>query len=310
MHTLITEVQLQLLAHTLGIAPEEISTFENLGAEKIQALRELVSGYLFDELAPIFGRVAKLAPLVPDALVTKVAELAVPPMVAGRAAGALGIAHPHRINAILRRLSPGYMADSAPSIDPRVIPRISAGLEIPLLIPAARILLTRKDFATVTLLLGSVDNDQLFTELIEALSTDGEHLGTILEALGYATSDSWLNETLRRLRRPLLHELFTPAAESETLAALSVIARLDTDLRTEVADRLFDSLDTEGQRTLADTGLTRGAHSELRSFADALDGHRREEFESVTAAIEGTIRIHRTGVPKGQPPQHMPTNRD
>ncbi|MCU1642856.1 MAG: hypothetical protein JWN03_3131 [Nocardia sp.] len=279
MHNLITEVQLQLLAKTLGVAPAEVDAFEGLGAEKIQALRELASGYLFDELAPIFGRVSNLAPLVPDALVTKVAEMAVPPLVAGRASGALGVAHPHRINAILRRLSPEYTADSAQSIDPRVIPLVSAGLDIPLLIPAARILLARKDFATVTLLISSVDNDRLFTELVEAISADGQHLGTILQALSYAPSDTWLTENLGRLRRPLLRKLFSPTADTETVAALSVIARLGSDLRPQVAEHLFDSLDTTGVRALADTAHTHGADAELRSFADALGDGRREQFD-------------------------------
>lgn len=280
MHNLITDVQLKLLAHTLGVTPDAVATFERLGFEKIQTLRELASAYLFDELAPIFGRVSNLAPLVPDTLVTKVAELAVPPLVAGRASGALGLAHPHRINAILRRLSPEYMADSAASIDPRVISLISAGLDIQLLIPAARILLARKDFTTVTLLISSVDNDRLFTELLESISADGEHLDEILQALMYAPSDTWINNNLRRLPRPLLENLFST---TEFLAVLAVLARLDTDLRSGIANHLVDTLEPDELRALTTTAHTHAAHSELQSFAEALSNDRREQFDRVAA---------------------------
>ncbi|GAB2550792.1 hypothetical protein [Nocardia heshunensis] len=147
MADLRTRAQLTMLAQTLEVEPAVLDGLERLGADRVEALRKSMSDVLFDALAAVFTRVSKLAPLVPDALAAAVALKAIPPEVAGRG-GVVGLDHHHRAASLLGRLTPAYLADAAPYVDPRIIPFFASKLPFALLVPATDELLRRRDFVT------------------------------------------------------------------------------------------------------------------------------------------------------------------
>ena len=89
---ILTRAQLSLLAALLQTDAANLASLERLGADDLKALRGAMSDALFDEQAEAFTRVSKLAPLIPNAVVSNVAERAVPATVAGRLGGAVGLA--------------------------------------------------------------------------------------------------------------------------------------------------------------------------------------------------------------------------
>ena len=221
MSDLLARTQLELLAHTLGAAPESISLLDDLDAEKLSELRDLTSAYLFDSLSPIFARVSKLAPLVPDSIVVKVVPLAVSPLIAGRAAGALGIDHPGRIAGILRGMAPQYMADAAPNMDPRAIPAVAPHLDVAAFLPAAELLLARRDYTTASRFF-EYATDQLIVELVGAI----DDLAGLAHTIAMLPTDERLNAAIRVIPAARCKQIVAHAMGGDaTLAALSIVSR-------------------------------------------------------------------------------------
>lgn len=277
MSDLLARTQLELLAHTLGAAPERINLLDDLGAEKLSELRDLTSAYLFDALSPIFARVSKLAPLVPDAIVVKVVPLAVSPLIAGRAAGALGMDHPDRISGILRGMAPQYMADAAPNIDPRAIPAVAPQLDVAVFLPAAELLLARRDYTTASRFF-EYATDQLIVELVVAI----KDLAGLAHTIAMLPTDERLNAALHVIPAARCAQIVAHAiGGNAVLAALSIVARAEADLRTTLSAHAIDSLDDTGLAEVVRAAGEGGGDAELRILCDALDAERRDRVHAL-----------------------------
>lgn len=240
MTDLLTEAQLVMLAQTLDVPPERIEHLARLGADNLRALRERISDVLFDAHAELFSRVSALGPLVPSAVVAKVAQAAVPPLVGGRAGGALGVDHPDKAAGVLSRLSPEYMADAAPYLDPRALkvlaPKVPAGP----LVPAAQELLRRKDYVTAARFV-----EFATPELIKAFEAALDDDEGILHVAAYTHSDERLREIVRALPIDRIASIIDTAGRgSDELqqALVSLISRLDDELKRDVV-ALVDAVD-------------------------------------------------------------------
>lgn len=241
MSDLQTRQQLGHLAEILHVEPARLAHLDRLDAEALRALRERISNSLFDQQAAMFSRVSRLAPLMPDALVAKMAQARVPPLVAGRAAGALAVDHPTRICGVLSRLSPEYMADCAPYLDPRTIAVIAPQLDAELLIPAANELLRRGEYSAAGRFMDVDAPIELIAALVAGIDDDAALLLTAAHAQTGARVAT-LIEVLPAARRRAVFATATRSPE-HAIAALLILARLPADsARTLIAELSRDEL--------------------------------------------------------------------
>lgn len=281
MADILTRAQLSLLAALLQTDAANLASLERLGADDLKALRGALSDALFDEQAEAFARVGKLAPLVPNALVVTVAHRAVPPEVAGRVGGAVGLAHGDRAIGVLSGLKPAYLADAAPYVDPRVIPHFAPRLPAKLLIPAARELLRRRDYLTASRF-AEFATDELIVAFERAIDDDE---GIILT--GVLVSDTNVMNDIMRAAGPdrsLRMARAATAGKPEVLAALlSLLNRIDPELARPAVTELLGHPDIAVVAHVLDVATAEGVVVELLEVSAVLDGEARARLASLEA---------------------------
>jgi hypothetical protein len=274
MSDLITRAQLEMLAKLLEVDVKQVEHLERLGVEGLKELRNAISAKLFDDETEMFGRVSKLAPLVPDALVVKVAQAAVPPLVSGRLAGALGQAHRDRAVGLLKKMKPEYLADAAPYVDPRAIavlaPEFDSAPEA--LLPAAKVMLERREYATAAGFL-----EFATPPLIRAFSMNLEDVDALIEAVAFVDVDEHLDHVIRNVPEERIREIIAGSIDNTAgvLAAFSVGSRIDPELTQRVSDMLFVEVGEDKLVDVLETALENGAVTELVKVA-ALAGEKAQ----------------------------------
>ncbi|MFI6213398.1 hypothetical protein ACIBCD_15525 [Nocardia brasiliensis] len=272
----LTAARLTLLAQLLDLPAESLSGLGRLRPAEIAALTRRLSDELFDALAPTFAKVSKLAPLMPDQLVVSVAQKVVPAMVAGRAAGAIGMAHPERAAGVLARCRPDYLADAAAYLDPRVIPVLAPRVTVDVLLPAAEELLRRGEYALAAQFLEHAP-DELVLGFVQAIDDDTALLRTTAMIL----SDQRLRELfplVPQMRRNRIAEHAATADTSTVLAALSVLTRLDDAVAAPLACAMLGSCDDATAHRLVTIAADAGAMPELLALSDHVDDATLNRF--------------------------------
>jgi hypothetical protein len=264
MTDLVTRAQLVMLAETMDVEPDRLSSLRRLDVSELRALRERISDVLFDEHAQTFARVSKLAPLVPNALVAKLSQALVPPLVAGRAAGALGVAHPDRAAGVLSHLSAEYMADCAPYLDPRTIGILAPIIPVRLLVRAANELMARQDYVTAARFLDYAE-PELVREFERGIPDD---VGLLMTAT-LTDSTRRLQQVVDLLPRERVERIVAAAAtgEQQLIAGISLLARMDGELRGELAAVFLTRLPEDRLDWVVRTAVDHEATEELRSVA-------------------------------------------
>lgn len=272
----MTRAQLTLLADLLQTDTANLSSLERLGAEDLKALRSALSDNLFDEQAEAFGRVGKLAPIMPNALVSTVAQRAVPPEVAGRAGGALGLAHADRAIGVLSGMKPAYLADAAPYVDPRVIPYFAPRIPARLLIPAAKEMLRRRDYLTASRFV-EFATDELIVDFEKGIDDDE---GIIFTGVLVSATDV-INDILRAAGRDRLLRMARMAARAKPdllVALLSLLNRIDPELAEPAVTELLGNPDPDVVARVLDTAAGEGALAEMLELSAILEGEALERL--------------------------------
>ena len=274
MTDLLTRAQIELLADLLDADPAALSSLEHLGADGVRALRNAMSDALFDSLASSFARVSKLAPLVPNAVVVSLAQTAVPPEVAGRAGGALGLAHEDRAVAVLSGMRPDYLAVAARYVDPRVIPHFAPKIPSQLLIPTAKELLRRRDYLTASRFVEYATSQHIL-DFEKAIDDDEGLVRTA--ALVWRTDI--LNDILRVAGPGRVVRMATAARAGSpefTVTMLSVLTRIEPELASPAVEELLGNPDTESVGSVLGVAERHGALIEVLDLAGLLarDGLR------------------------------------
>jgi hypothetical protein len=117
--------ELRKLAHTLDVPPERLTMVSGLPAEDLRGLRTQVGEALFQADRHYFVRLAAVAKGMPVAVVAKLTEAVLPPLVAARTAELL---EPHRAADLVARLSDRYLADVSVFMDASRAPEVVAEL--------------------------------------------------------------------------------------------------------------------------------------------------------------------------------------
>ena len=282
MSDILTRAQLSLLADLLQTDTARLSSLAHLGADDLKALRGALSDALFDEQAEAFARVSRLAPLVPNALVVTVAQRAVPPEVAGRVGGAVGLAHSDRAVGVLSGLKPAYLADAAPYVDPRVIPHFAPRLPAKLLIPAAKELLRRRDYLTASRFVEFATDEHIVA--FEKAIDDDE--GIILT--GVLVSDTKVMNDIMRAAGPdrslRMARTAADGAKPEVLAALlSLLNRIDPELARPAVTELLGHPDARRVTYVLDVAAAEGVVVETLAVSAALDDDALARLTSLEA---------------------------
>jgi hypothetical protein len=283
MSDLVTRAQREMLSETLGVRPEQLEHLDRLGAAGVKELRERISASLFDEHAQTFARINRLAPLIPNALVAKLSEALVPPLVAGLAAGSLGLAHPDRAGSILGHLSARYMADAAVYLDPRVVPILAPRIPMRILVAAANELMRRRAYVTVARFVDYLSDDMI-RGLEQGIPDD---VGLLMSA-ALIEAPERLREIIDAFPPRRVEAVVRSAAtgEEELLAGLSVLGRLEPGLAGDLGATFVDSVDDERLGWVLRTVATAAAVPELRTLVERLPGAQRERVLAHPALAE------------------------
>ncbi|QQG86628.1 hypothetical protein [Mycobacteroides chelonae] len=241
MSDLLTHAQITLLAELLQADETALVGLARLGADNVEALRNGLSDAIFDSLAPTFARVSKLGQIIPNAVVIAVAEKVVPPEVAGRAAGALGLAYEDRAIAVLSGMKPAYLAEAAKHVDPRIVPHFAPKLPSHLLIPTAKELLRRRDYLTASRFV-EFATDQHIVEFERAIDDDEG----LIRAGAYVSRADVLDRILWVAGTARVTRMATQAALGSAeliVAMLSVLARITPSIAAPAAAVLLANPD-------------------------------------------------------------------
>ncbi|MFI6365638.1 hypothetical protein ACIBG0_23100 [Nocardia sp. NPDC050630] len=272
MSDLVTGAQIVLLSRTLHAPVERLAHLERLGSENLHELQERLAGLIFDQHNETFERISKLVPIIPLRISMPLVQRLVPPMMTGRAAGAVGVDHPKKAAETVAMLAPAYVADCAPYMDPRTVGQLA---EVAPPEPIVRILnemLARKDYITAGPFLDAFATPTLCAAFEQGVLDDE---GLIFSA-AYAYSVTGVSAIFRQLlagprqRIPRMVHTVLIGSTGLQLAALSTFARCEADLSASIGDVLLSVGSTEMIGNLVATYLRAGAAPELLTFIGRL----------------------------------------
>ncbi|MFD0361400.1 hypothetical protein ACFQZZ_08065 [Nocardia sp. GCM10030253] len=271
MSDLVIRAQIMLLARTLHVPAERLAHLERLGAAHLHELQQRMAGIIFDQHAETFHRISKLVPIIPLGISMPLVQRIVPPMMTGRAAGAIGVVYPKKAAETVSLLGTSYAADCAPYMDPRTVGQIADVAPPEPIVHVLNEVLRRRDFITAGPFLAYAT-----PALIDAIEQGVHDDEGLIFSAGYAFSAEAVSAILRRLltgqwqRIPRIVHTVLVGSSSLQLAALSAFARCDADVVTEIGDIMFTIGSTESISNLIVTAIHVGAIPELLTFTDHL----------------------------------------
>jgi hypothetical protein len=179
---LAAPVERRLLERALRREPGELGHLDRLPVATLRDLREQVERGLRLAGDDVFGNLLAASRLLPDALVARVAQRALTPMMCAQLAGLL---EPHRARSLVRHLDASYVAELAGHVDPSTIAHLVPHLPRPLVVEVASTVLASGDGLTAARLvvllpdevvvevLARVDHDTMLLEVL--LTAPGDH---------------------------------------------------------------------------------------------------------------------------------------
>ncbi|WP_330252693.1 hypothetical protein OG874_42700 [Nocardia sp. NBC_00565] len=296
MTDLVTGAQIVLLSRTLHAPLERLAHLERLGGENLHELQDRMAGLIFDQHNETFQRISKLVPLIPLRISMPLVQRLVPPMMTGRAAGAVGVDHPKKAAETVVMLAPAYVANCAQYMDPRTVGQLAAVAPPEPIVRILNEMLRRKDYITAGPFLAAFATPEIVAAIEQGVLDDE---GLIFSS-AYAYSVTGVSAILRHLlvgqqqRAPrMLHSVLVGSTALQ-LAALSVFARCEPDLIAAIGDILFSVGSTELIGNLVATYLRAGAAPELLTFVGhlspwALDTLAANPIIANDAAIAGLV---------------------
>ncbi|MCM6778825.1 hypothetical protein NDR87_35655 [Nocardia sp. CDC159] len=267
----ITRAQIVLLARTLHVPPERLAHLKRLGAEQVHEIQQRMAAVLFDRHAETFGRISRLVPIIPLTISIPLVQRLVPPMLTGRAAGAVGVEHPKKAAETLALLDPSYAADCAPYLDPRSVGELADVAPPEPVVGIVNEILRRGDYVTAGPFLAYAT-----PPLIEAVERGVHDDAGLIFSAAYAYSADAVSAIVRQLlvgtqhRVPgMIRTVLIGPPELQT-AALTVFARCEPDAVAAVGDILFTVGSAAELGGLIETAIRVGAVPQLLAVAGRL----------------------------------------
>ncbi|MFE3054559.1 hypothetical protein [Nocardia sp. NPDC059239] len=271
MSDLVTRAQITLLSRTLHVSEDKLAHLEKLGAANLHELQERMAQVMFAEHNAIFSRLSLLVPIIPLSISLPLVQKLVPPVMAGRAAGAIGVDHPRKAAEAVGMLDPGYAAEAAPYMDPHSVGQLADIAPAGPVMQIINELLRRGDYITAGPFLAYATPD-----LVHAVERDVHDDEGLIRSASYSFSGENISVIIRHLltgegrRVPKLARTILQGSKELRLAALSVFARCDTDVIVAIGDILFDVGSADEIADLIETFISAGAVPETLRFAGQL----------------------------------------
>ncbi|WP_067563393.1 hypothetical protein [Nocardia acidivorans] len=241
MSDLVTRAQLTLLSRTLHVPVERLAHLEKLGAHNLHEMQEAMAKVMFAQHNQTFARLSMLVPIIPLSISLPLVQRMVPPLIAGRAAGAIGVDHPRKAAEAVGMLAPAYAADGAPYMDPHAVGQLADVAPPGPVVAIVNEMLRRRDYVTAGPFLAYAT-----PALIEAVEKGTHDDEGLIRSAAYAYSGASISAVVRHLldgteqRIPRLIRTIVEGGTELQLAAVSVFARCDADVIAGLGDHLFE----------------------------------------------------------------------
>ncbi|MFD6399429.1 hypothetical protein [Nocardia sp. NPDC060249] len=266
------QTQLVVLARTLQVPPQHLAPLARLGAVHLSAIQQQILRALHAEHADTFRRVSPIVPIFPVAVGVALFERVVPPVLAARFLGAVGIKHPQKCAQALCAVDAVYAADGAPYLDPNVFEQLMRyGRPEPITLIINE-LLRRRDYVTAARFL-SVVNEPLIAALEQTVLDDAGLVFTAAYAYPAHTLSRIVRQLLAGPRQRVPAMLHTVLAGPPTLhhAMLALFCKVDPDLAGTLGDIFFGRGTTHEVGRFLLTAVNRNASPALLTVIGRLD---------------------------------------
>ncbi|MBB5917762.1 hypothetical protein BJY24_006674 [Nocardia transvalensis] len=271
MSELVTRAQVILLARTLHVSPHRLAHLERLGADQLADLQQRMAAVIFDDHAETFRRISKLVPFIPLSISMPLVQRIVPPMMTGRAAGAVGADHPKKASEVLSLLRTSYVADCAQYLDPDTVGMLADVAPIDAVLEIVNEVLRRRDYVTAGPFLAAAT-----PRLIAAVERGVPDDEGLIFSAAFAYSGEAISMIVRQLlagpaqRVPRMVRAVLAGAPDLQAAALSVFGRCEPNVVSEVGDILFGEGSAAAIGSLIVNATRSGVTIELLAFTGRL----------------------------------------
>ncbi|WP_280434949.1 hypothetical protein [Nocardia carnea] len=309
MSDLVTRAQMILLARTLHVPVERIAYLERLGPQHLHELEKRISGRIYEYHGEMFKRIGRLIPIIPLTISIPLVQRVVPPMMTGRAAGAVGVDYPDAAAETLTMLKTEYAASCTPYVDPKALGELGDIMASEPLVEILNEVLRRRDHITAGPFL-----EYASPRLIEAFEFGTMDDEGVLFSAAYAYSSPAISRILRQLlhgtsqRIPRMMDTVVNGSPELQEAAISLLSRAEDDVVGEVGDVLLARTSPESLGKLAAHVIQKGAAPELMTFVSKLHGPALRQLSmnpifantaALTAIVESLVVAFDTGPWKG-----------
>ncbi|MFC9993798.1 hypothetical protein [Nocardia sp. NPDC127526] len=279
MSDLVTRAQITLLSRTLHVSDDRLTHLAKLGAGGLHELQERMAKVIFAQHNATFARLSMLVPIVPLSISLPLVQRIVPPVIAGRAAGAIGVEHPKKAAEAVGMLGPAYAADAAPYMDPHTVGQLADVAPPGPVVGIVNEILRRRDYVTAGPFLAYAT-----PELIKAVEEGVADDEGMIRSAAYSYSSTSISTIVRHLlngegqRIPQLVQTILRGTTELRLAALSVFARCDADVIEGLGDILLDLGSTDEIAELTGDFIAAGAVPETLRFVAHLSTSALEQL--------------------------------
>ena len=174
-----TEAELLKLAHLLAVPPERVQPLAQVPEADLRTLRAQVGEAMFQADRHHFVRLATLARAVPAAVIAKLAEVALPPLLAARTAELLD---PTQAADLVSRLPVHYLTEVATAMDPGRAAAVVGAIPADLVASVAAELARRQQWVVIGAFVAHVSPAALTTAV-------ARFDGAALLRIGYVLDD-------------------------------------------------------------------------------------------------------------------------
>lgn len=262
------------LERLLGTAPGAFPFLEKIEAPAIRALREQMTGVLFDSDRAALQKVAAATKLTPTAIAAVIAEKALGPLLCARVAALLPA---DKAIDISRRLSPDFLAEVCLHLDPRRVQEIIRGTPVSLVVAVSKRLEQQREFVTMARFV-----DALTLDAIKAVMAETDDVEALLRTAFFVENPARNNELIALLPKAKLKRLVQVSTTSAELwvTGLGLMELLTPQWRGEMG-ALAAELDAAAlERIVRFTEQENLWDAELTTLMAMPEAARRQMLES------------------------------
>jgi hypothetical protein len=279
------------LERLLGTAPGAFAFLEKIEALVIRALREQMTGALFDSDRAALQKVAAATKLTPTAIAAVIAEKALGALLCARVAALLPA---DKAIDISRRLSPDFLAEVCLHIDPRRVQEIIRGTPVSLVVAVSKRLEQQREFVTMARFV-----DALTLDAIKAVMAETDDVEALLRTAFFVENPARNSELVALLPKAKLKRLVQVSTTSAELwsTGLGLMELLTPQWRGEMGVLAAELDDAALERIARFTQQENLWDAELSTLMAMPEPARRRMLESpafsappIRAAIAATAK--------------------